>query len=198
VCGDDGRVALQAQDRRGLADVVGAADEHEVHAVVGDLGIAAHRAGVRVEHVERRGGRRRDEARHAERQQPGVRRVQRLDVLQHRERVEDPRLRQVGRQRAQDEDPVDVGVRVELGDLADDLAERGVARHLLGTGDEPQLVRVLVDPALVDLRREVVADEQRGDARRAPELLQLGAQRVLQLGADRAAVDQHALSPLSP
>ena len=71
---------------------------------------------------------------------------------------------QVRRQRPQHQDAADVGVGVELGDLADDLAQRGVAGQLLGPRRDAQLVRVAVDAPLVDLRREVVAHEQRGDA----------------------------------
>ena len=51
-------------------------------------------------------------------------------------------LRQMRRQRPQDEDPGDVRIDVELGDLADDLAERGVGREPFRTRDDADLAGV--------------------------------------------------------
>jgi hypothetical protein len=84
VGGDDGGVALQSEDRRGLADVVGATDQDQVEPVIGGGGVASGRGGVAVEHVEGGGGCRGHEARHPQRQQAGVEGVQGLDVLERR------------------------------------------------------------------------------------------------------------------
>ena len=90
VAGDHGGVAGQAENRGRLADIRSAADQDQVEPVVRALGIPPALDHVTVEHVERGGRRRWHEPGRAERQQPRILGVLRLDVLERRQRSEDP------------------------------------------------------------------------------------------------------------
>jgi hypothetical protein len=96
------------------------------------------------------------------------------------------------RQRPQHEDPADLGVGVELGDLADDLAKRRVAGQQLRTRVDAELLGVAVDPSLVDLRGEVLADQQGRDPGAVGQAREFAKQRGTQLFGVLATVDQHA------
>ena len=134
------------------------------------LRVAADVGHVAVEHVESGGGGGRGEPRRAEREQARVLRVLGLDVLEPRERAQDVGLRQVRRQRAQDEDPGHALVAVELVDrTASTRGSEASAGSRSGPREDPGLACAAVDPALVDLRRVVVPDQQRGDPDRAVE-----------------------------
>jgi hypothetical protein len=146
-----------------------------------------------VEGGRRRGG---DEPRHAEREQAGVLGVLGLDVLEGRQARGHARVVQVGGQRPQDEDAGDRRVDVELGDLADDLAECRIGRHGDRARKNARLPRVAVDAPLVDRRGVVVAHKHRRDADLAPARAQvrdLRAHCVEQLGREGAPVDQAVL-----
>ena len=105
-----------------------------------------------VEQRERGAGRRRHEARRAQREQAGVLGMLRLDVLVRRDRAQHERLGQVRGDRAQDQDPRDRRVAVELGDRLRDQFEARIRRQHDVAGVEPDTVGGAVDAALVDPR----------------------------------------------
>ena len=78
--------------------------------------------------------------------------------------------------------PVTRGVAVELVEQREHARERRVARQPLRAREHPGLVRVAVDPALVDLRRVVLADQQRGDPDLAVERVDAVLDLLHQLG----------------
>ena len=94
------------------------------------------------------------------------------------------------RQRAQHQDPRHLGIAVELGDLADDLPERRVDRHLNHQRGHPDLACVGVDPSLVDSCRVILADQDRRDpSASVGQPRQLVADALLEFGRVRAAID---------
>lgn len=191
VARDDGRVAGKSEDRCRFADVAGTADDDEVKAVVGGLDLPPRVEHVAIEHHECRGRRRGHESWRAQRQQPSILGVLGFDVLVGRDRSQDSRLGQVSRKWAQNEDARDLRIDVELGELADHLAECGVAGEPLRARCDSKEAGAPVDAPLVDRRRLVVAHQQRRDAN-APldplDSLSQSAQEPLRISA---AVEPH-------
>ena len=113
-----------------------------------------------------------------------------VDVLRRIHRAQNRRLVHVLRERQLHEDPVDGVVGVQLGDELEDLALGRVRREAMVARVDSGLVRRLVLRADVDVRRGIVADEDRREAHRLTE-------RAHVLGDLRAHL-QRELLPVDP
>ena len=175
-----------------LADVVRAPDENELEPVVEHARPPAALLDVPVEEVEgrrRRGGR---ESRLAERQQPGVLRVERLDVLQRVERAVDLRLGNLPRDRPQDEDSAHAGIGVELADEGEHIRLLDVARQRFRDVAAAELPGDAPEAALVGVGGVVVAGQDRREAGFHPfpgEGRQLELRLLAQLAGEPGSVD---------
>ena len=153
-----GRVALEEEMRHRLADDRRAADHDGARALERDL--------VLVEHPHDAERRARDERRPAEVEAAGVDRVDPVDVLLRRDRLDDPVLVEVVRQRELDEEPVDRVVGVERRDRREHVLLGRVRRELDVARLHARRGRGLLLQVDVDVRGGVVADEDRSRARR--------------------------------
>ncbi len=118
-----------------------------------------------------------------------------LDVLVGRDRSQDSRLGKVPREWAQDEDAGDLRIDVELGQLADHLAEGRIGRESLRARGNSQEAGAPVDPPLIDRRRLVVAHEQRRDSDAALDPLDSLSQPAGKPLGVSAAVEPHTSFP---
>src|SRR5215210_2934044 len=162
----DGRVAVQEEQRRGLADDVAAADHDRIGALQPDPVLVQQR-----EHAERRP--RHVPGRPGE-QEPRVDRVEAVDVLHRVDRLDHALLGDLVGERQLHEDPVDRGVGVQLADQRQQLLLARLGRQSQVARLDPDLERRAVLHPDVDVRGGVVADEDRGDPDRARECGHLG------------------------
>ena len=189
--------SLTQQERRGHPDDGGPADDDRVAAFDLDPGAAQD-----LDRGVRRG---RQEAVVAETEQPGVHRVDPVDVLGRIDRVDDRSQPDGAGKRHLDDDAIDGRVVVELADRGRDLGFGRLALELDEAAIDPDLVAAAEDPLEVDRRRRVLADDddpQPGWAtlgsREARDVL---GDRGPDLGGDRSAFEQpgpwegHAITP---
>ena len=128
----------------------------------------------------------------AEEEPPGVERVQPVDVLVRVDRGDDARLVDVRRQRELHEDPVDRVVRVQLLEQLEDLALRRRLGQPVVARLDARLLRGLVLPADVDVRRGIVADEDRRKADVGAERRDVPGDLSADLLRDQFPVDSHS------
>ena len=182
----DRRVLAQEEQRGGLADDVGPADDDRVPALELDAALR--------EDLDRGVGGRRQEAVVAERQEAGVDRVDAVDVAQRVEVVDDRPERDPGREGHLGDDPGHARVRGELADRRAELRRAAFGRQLdqaVLDAHEPAAVEDLVE---VDGGRRVPADDDDRQRGREPAL---GLERGDVLGdllpdrrGDRAAAQE--------
>ena len=116
--------------------------------------------------------------------------MQAVDVLLRVDRPDDSRLVHVLGQRQLDEDPVHGVVRIQLREQLQDLALRRRLRQPVVARRDARLLRRLVLPADVDVRRGVLADEDGREADRTAERLDVLRDLSAHLLRDRLPVDR--------
>ena len=155
----DRGVLLHEQERGRHADDRRATDDHGV--ATGDLDARP------AQDLDRGVGRGRQEPVVAEAQQPGVERVDAVDVLVRIDGVDDGAQADRRRQRHLDDDAIDAGVRVELADRGDDRGLRRLAFELDEAGVDPDLGAAADDLLEVDGRGRVAPDDDDGEPGRS-------------------------------
>ena len=100
----------------------------------------------------------------------GAEGVEAVDVLDRRDRADDAVLVDLLGERQLAEDPGHALVRVELVDEPEKLLLRRLGGELVVERLDPDLAAGLLLALDVDLRRRVLADENRGEADRPAEL----------------------------
>ena len=152
----DRRVLLDEQERGRHPDHGGPADDDRVAALDLDPGPA--------EDLDGRMGGGGQEAVVAQPEEPGVERVDAVDVLGRIDRVDDRAQADRRRERHLDDDAVDGRVVVELADGGDDAGLRRFAFELDEAGVDADLGAAPQDPLEVDGGRGIAADDDhRGD-----------------------------------
>ncbi len=124
---------------------------------------------VLAEDLHDPGRRRRDEGRCPLEQVAGAERMEAVDVLDRRDGADDAVLVDLLGERQLAEDPGYALVRVELGDEPEKLLLGRLGRELVVERLDPDLAARFLLPFDVDLRRRVLADEDRGEADRMRE-----------------------------
>ena len=183
--GDRG-VLAQEQERRGLADDVGPADDHGMLAA--DLDPAV------LEDLDAGVGGRREEPVVPQREEARVERVDPVDVAERVQDVDHGPQADARRQRHLGDDPGHVGVGLELAQRAGDVGLAGVRGQLDQAVLDPDQAAAVEDLVEVDRRRRVLADHHDGERRRVAglqlERLDVGGHLLADRRGDRAAAQE--------
>jgi hypothetical protein len=144
------------------------------------------------------GGRRKEPV-IAEAEQPGVERVDPVDVLRRIDRVDDAPQPDGRRQRHLDDDPVDRRIVVERPDGLDEACLRRLTVDLDETAIDPDLLAAPQDLLQIHHRRRVAPADHDGEDRRPTVTLPIRgdvlADGPADLGRDRASLEETSAAP---